>query len=365
MFLGICMCMSVCVLAALAAHFARLCASAWASLKALPRQWIWAQVSEVSGVSAGLFAVLVVSGLLATPPPIMLAEARGLAFRGPAGPAPGAFAPGAVVPKAGSAAFSSRGRVFPSIPAGVLEARVTAAAAEWLLLHAAPAAPDALCAPPGTGAPVGGEEEGREAKSEDLDIFALLHKMLWPLADNQLHLQAMGMADLPPEASPMQIYEWLSATAPMVHELHNAEKDVEGVPSDCGEVRSGFRGGVEAVRVGGSAGSGKPGRRKLLDSQYTRVYRSIYTPLLYKGYRPGDAGGAGTGRATSCRLRDTSSSPVLQRSSGSEHEPRLQYLRGGSGGWGFFNFFAQTGCAGAKSPGIRTLGGSSAFAMAR
>lgn len=279
---------------------------------------------------------------MATPPPIMLAEARGLAFRGPAGPATGAFAKGqaggAVVPKAGSATFSSRGRVFPSIPAGVLEARVTAAAAEWLLLHAAPAAPDAMCAPPGTSAPAGCDAD---ARADDRDLFALLHKMLWPLADDQLHLQAMGMADLPPEASPMQIYEWLSATAPLVHELHSAEKDVEeeGVNSDCGEVRSGFRGGVEAVRAGGSAGGGKPGRRKLLDSQYTRVYRSIYTPLLYKGYRPGDAGGAGASGATSCSLRDRSLSPVPQRSSGSEHELRLQSLRGGTGGWGFFDFW--------------------------
>jgi len=343
MFLGIGMFMAVCLLAALAAHFVRLCASAWTSLKALPRQWIWAQsVRSEWCVLTGFFAVLVVSGLLATPPPIMLAEARGLAFRGPAGPAPSAYSP-PFFPNARSAAFSSRGRVFPSIPAGVLEARVTAAAAEWLLLHASLAAPDSLCAPPGTGAPVGGEEEGREAKKEDKDIFALLHKMLWPLADVQLHLQAMGMADLPPEASPMQIYEWLSATAPLVHELHNAEKDVEDAPSDCGEIRSGFRGGVEAVRVGGSAGSGKPGRRKLLDSQYTRVYRSIYTPLLYKGYRPGDAGGADAGGATSCRLRDRSSSPVPQRSSGSEHEQRLQYLRGGSGGWGFFDFLRTGG----------------------
>ena len=295
---------------------------------------------------AGFFAGLVVSGLLATPPPLMLAEARGLAFRGPAFPSTGAFAPG-VVPKA-SAGFSSRGRVFPSIPAGILEARVTAAAAEWLLLHAAPAAPDAMCAPPQTGAPAGSAEatdaRAEWAHQDDLDLFALLHKMLWPLADDQLHLQAMGMADLPPEASPIQIYEWLSATAPLVHELHSAEKDVQAEGEnrgDCGEVRSGFRGGVEAVRAGGSAGGWKPGRRKQLDSQYTRVHRSIYTPLLYKGYRPGGAGGAGAGGATGCSLR--SLSPVPQRSSASEHKPRLQYLRGGSRWGGFFDFWRTGG----------------------
>ena len=139
------------------------------------------------------------------------------------------------------------------MPAGVGEARVFAAAAEWLLLHAAPPAPpDAMCAPLQTGAPSGGAKASA-GRGDELDLFSLIHKMLWPLANAPLHVQAMGMADLPPEASPMQIYEWLSATDPLVRELHSAEhamRHAEVVPSDCREVRSGFRGGVEAIRGG-------------------------------------------------------------------------------------------------------------------
>ena len=289
---------------------------------------------RAGGVSPRFVAVCLLA-------PLVLGDARGsLAFRAPAG-APGALAP-AVGLQAGAA---SRGRVFASMPAGVGEARVFAAAAEWLLLHAAPPAPpDAMCAPLQTGAPSGGAKASA-GRGDELDLFSLIHKMLWPLANAPLHVQAMGMADLPPEASPMQIYEWLSATDPLVRELHSAEhamRHAEVVPSDCREVRSGFRGGVEAIRGGGSAQEGELGRRRMLEMQYTRVHRSAYAPLLYKSYRPGAARGTGASGATGCSLGDRSLSPPLLSSS-SGFEPQIQYLRGGSGGWGFFLDFWRAG----------------------
>jgi hypothetical protein len=206
---------------------------------------------------------------------------------------------------------------LPSIPAGVTESRVHAAAAEWLEVHAcvrgaaaqrsANAASDASAQPPcslATSVAPGADCADADGTPASDDIFVLLQQLLSSHGDvvpslSQLsRVHAMGMADLPPEASPMQLYEWLAGTEHMMQELEHAaialRKSGEGVVSG---VRSGFRGGVEAIR-----GGERRRRCQEQSSQYTRVHRTLYLPLVCKGYRRGDDPKAIGARAETERL---------------------------------------------------------------
>ena len=249
-------------------------------------------------------------------------------------------------------------KTLPSIPAGVMESRVRAAAAEWLLLHAclrggfetagrAPTTPD-IFAQAGTDVLANAGTVDKASFPEDLDLFALLQSYLSPFVDElccnpSLHVEAMGMTDLPPEVSPMQLYEHLAATEHLLLELDKAGKALQADSRNCG-VRSGFRGGVEAIRGNSDCWRGNLRKRERLASQYTRIYRSIETPLLCKAYRAGDDSApqpwSGLGQ-----------SERWGGGLGGGAQSGAQYLRGGSGGWGCWGSRCLRGVSVRRVPG--------------
>ena len=99
-----------------------------------------------------------------------------------------------------------------------------AAAAEWLLLHACLRGED-TASPSHSVVPEVQPSGGANAVEHlpDHDLFGLLQLLISPFGDSGAHqlqrVQPIGMADLPPEASPMQLYEWLAATDPLLLDL--------------------------------------------------------------------------------------------------------------------------------------------------
>ena len=166
-----------------------------------------------------------------------------------------------------------------------------AAAAEWLLLHACLRGEDTASP---SSQPSGGANAActdRDYASlehlPDHDLFRLLQLLMSPFGDSgaqQLQsVQPIGMADLPPEASPMQLYEWLAATDPLLLDLERLSAAMRR--GSVLRVRSGFRGGVEAVRQQRRADFEHAERSA---SQFTRVHRSMASPLVCKGWKRGD-----------------------------------------------------------------------------
>lgn len=174
------------------------------------------------------------------------------------------------------------------MPAGVTEGSVCAAAAEWLLLHACLRGED-TASPSQPVVPEVQPSGGANAVEHlpDHDLFGLLQLLMSPFGDSGAHqlqrVQPIGMADLPPEASPMQLYEWLAATDPLLLDLERLSAAMRR--GSVLRVRSGFRGGVEAVRQERRAESEHAERSA---SQFTRVHRSMASPLVCKGWKRGD-----------------------------------------------------------------------------
>ena len=223
-----------------------------------------------------------------------------------------------------------RGKRLPSIPAGVMESRVRAAAAEWLLLHSCGTDVASRECGPFSSPPSAGDVNADDNGHANLFSF-LQYWLLAPLCETamtKLHVCAMGMSDLPREASPMQIYEWLAATDPMIRKLDSTQRALQICEIAESGVRSGFRGGVEAAIRGGGD------KRERMLSEYTRIHRSQHVPLLCKGYCEGDAvwlrsrdRGQGVGRGWG-------EGRWLAGGGVGEY---TQYLRGGNGGWWLFS----------------------------
>ena len=193
---------------------------------------------------------------------------------------------------------------------GLSQARVRAAAAEWLLLHA--------CEMPlyylqleGATCPTwcwsGGAEalESRtspcsESRAENNHVFLGLQCSILNSPTGEHRVHARGMTDLPPEASIMQLYEYTAATDASRRELHacraacarhddvdSHNREINAPGSGCVHVRSGTRGGVEAIRGGDLRLHESPAPAS--SSSFTSIHRNAYVPLLVKGYCRGDA----------------------------------------------------------------------------
>ena len=211
------------------------------------------------------------------------------------------------VSSAGQLAFRSypwpsiRGPLSHEISPGVSKARVRAAAAEWLLLHACETPlyslqlEGATCA---TWCWSGGSEapESLPALPENNHGFLGLQCSILNSPTGEHCVHARGMTDLPPEASIMQLYEYAAATDASRRELYacraacgrdddvdSHHRKINAPGSGCVHVRSGIRGGVEAIR------GGDPSPAPASSSSYTCIHRNAYVPLLVKGYCRGDA----------------------------------------------------------------------------
>jgi hypothetical protein len=179
----------------------------------------------------------------------------------------------------------SRVRGLCRPPSGVSQALVRAAAAEWQLLHACETLPAPLFLLQ-DGVTRGGASD-HEVVAQEGDLLGLLYGTLVPAqgdAAAEQCVHAMGMADLPPEASIMQLYEYASA-------MEKSTQELEAARSNYGSghrhrtvgphVRSGIRGGVQAMRGGGGEGEKS-------HEGYTDVFRVRILPLLAERYCPGD-----------------------------------------------------------------------------
>mmetsp|Transcript_91136 Transcript_91136/g.147234 ORF Transcript_91136/g.147234 Transcript_91136/m.147234 type:complete len:289 (-) Transcript_91136:10-876(-) len=239
-------------------------------------------------------------------------------------------------------------RRLPSIPAGVVEARVHAAAAEWLLLHSS------LRGDTAQSAVADSCEYEKVEKKKDRNLFSLIQNLILPPpVDARPRLVcAIGLADLPREASPLQIYELLAATDSSVRELDATAHALRSEDLMHSGVRSlGFRGGVEAVRGGAER------RRRYSDTDFTLLYcGGMNVPVLCKTYREGDE---------EWRMRTKEVSHRSSRNAswgegwwGERISPRLstvatpEYLRGGSGeGWSRWASFLPQGVQVRRVPG--------------
>ena len=235
----------------------------------------------------------------------------------------------------------TRTRRLPSIPAGVMEARVHAAAAEWLLLHSS------LRGDTAQSAVADSREYEKVEEKKDRNLFSLIQNLILPpTADARPRLVcAIGLADLPREASPLQIYELLAATDSSVRELDATAHALRLEDLMHSDVRSlGFRGGVQAVSGGAER------RRRYSDTDFTLLYcGGMNVPILCKTYREGDE---------EWRMRTKEVSYRSSRNAtGEKTSPRLSTvatpcLRGGSGeGWSRWASFHPQGVHVRRVPG--------------